>query len=179
VAAQDVDESEEERQARICSEGAKKRAFRRWTNMGHTPLSPLAAYASYGEGSFSSCHCRRSPTPPPSSFDDDEPEAKRVIGPKDFVNGNNMEARAMNEALRESQEAAATVEQHEATERRATLKGDAEFRRGRPPPTALRCGVDGCLRGILGLEHRVLGCQHRGHRRQVHRPGEVTLSRIL
>jgi hypothetical protein len=44
----------------------------------------------------------------------------------------------MEEALRESQEDAATAEQQEEAERRATLKAIADHQRERAPPAAQR-----------------------------------------
>jgi hypothetical protein len=111
----------------------------------HDPPPPsLTTYASYGEGSSPSHHRWHSLTlPASSSSEHDELEAARVIRPEDFINDNAEEACVTDEAIRESQEAAATVEQHEEAEWCTVLKAEWSSRRGRPPPTALRCRRSG------------------------------------
>jgi hypothetical protein len=85
-----------ERRARIvCSEAAKKRAVRKYTNCGMTPtMSPAPYAAKYVAGESSSRRRHRSLTPPPSSSDD-EAEEGRVIGPEDFVKDEAEEAHTL------------------------------------------------------------------------------------
>jgi hypothetical protein len=132
-----VAETPAERRARIVrSEAARKRAVRKWTNVGMRPSPKLPPYAAYATGEASSSRRRpRSLTPPPCSDDEeDDADSGRVIGPKDFVKEPAEEEQALAEALAKKAAEEAERLATEEAERRAALRAIEEFkeREGRP-----------------------------------------------
>jgi hypothetical protein len=99
---QPVPETLAERRAHIvCSEAAKKRAVRKYTNCGVTPTTSPAPYAmKYVAGESSSRRRRRSLTPSP--YSSDKAEEGCVIGPEDFVKDKAEEAHALAQTAEEA-----------------------------------------------------------------------------
>lgn len=126
--------SEAERKAWNRSEGARKRAARRWTNWGLTPPGKLARYARSGEGSSSgSC---RPPLPPvaDSSSDDEDDAAPLRLSSGDFVHDSDEEeavihqvsvvsvAEARARFRREEADAVRQVRAYEAAQKEARVR---------------------------------------------------------